>query len=92
MASAAAPLSPAGAGEAGPPGPALSDLPDALQEAIWARLGLAELATCACVCWALRDLSLNTLAAKRELGAADLPALPRQLNFLLLGGGDSGGG
>ncbi|KAI3424418.1 hypothetical protein D9Q98_009970 [Chlorella vulgaris] len=68
----------------------LDALPEPLKEAIWQQLGLQDLAMAAAVCKAWAALTTTALGAKLELNAAgDLPLLVRQLNFLLLSGGDA---
>ena len=99
-AAAAAPGAPAAAAAQAPsllphPPAALSlfDLPDPLLDAIFAQLGLADLAAAGCSSWDFRQLSGRALRSKTVLSAAaDLPMLPRAHNLLLMGGGSEGGG
>ncbi len=70
----------------------LFDLQDPLLDAIFAQLGLADLAAAGCTSWDFRQLSARALRSKTVLSAAaDLPMLPRAHNLLLMGGGSGGG-
>jgi hypothetical protein len=76
------------------PHPALSlfDLPDPLLDAIFAQLGLSDLAAAACTSWDFQQLCRRALRTQTVLTAAvDLPLLPRAHNLLLMGGGSSSG-
>lgn len=68
----------------------LFDLPDPLLDAIFAQLGLSDLAAAGCTSWDFLRLSRHALRAKTSLTATvDLPLLPRAHNLLLMGGGSS---